>query len=154
MVLRNVCCLTRLDSRSTQRGPPYLRMCVESLNGTMYALCNEGHHSGNSAVMPVLLASLVCTSKACDQDLLLGHIDSVPAIYKGQTDEAINSEWYVCMGAVADDVWQDIPLGLDPRVQDLLGNSVALNTTASVKQDEESSKPSTIPAFVLPLGPC
>ena len=46
----------------------------------------------------------------------------------------------VCMGAVAEDVWQDIPLGLDPRVRDLLGNSVALNTTASVKQDEESSK--------------
>ena len=45
------------------------------------------------------------------------------------------------MHAVADDVWQDIPLGLDPRVRDLLGNSVALNTTASVKQDEESSKP-------------
>ena len=44
------------------------------------------------------------------------------------------------MGAVADDVWQDIPLGMDPRVRDLLGNSVALNTTASVKQDEESSK--------------
>ncbi|KAL3161892.1 hypothetical protein ABBQ38_008979 [Trebouxia sp. C0009 RCD-2024] len=40
---------------------------------------------------------------------------------------------------VAADVWQDIPLGLDPRVRDLLGNSVALNTTASVKQDEESN---------------
>ena len=57
------------------------------------------------------------------------------------------------MCAVADDAWQDIPLDLDPRVRDLLGNSVALNTTASVKQDEESSKPCTIPACVFPLGP-
>ena len=55
---------------------------------------------------------------------------------------------YMCMDAVADDVWQDIPLGLDPRVRDLLGNSVALNTTASVKQDEESSKSRTSPASV------
>lgn len=47
------------------------------------------------------------------------------------------------VSAVADDVWQDIPLGLDPRVRDLLGNSVALNTTASVKRDEESSMSST-----------
>lgn len=50
------------------------------------------------------------------------------------------SERLLRVGAVADDVWQDIPLGLDPRVRDLLGNSVALNTTASVKQDQESSK--------------
>ena len=56
---------------------------------------------------------------------------------------------YVCLGAVAADVWQDIPLGLDPRVRDLLGTSVALNTTASVKQDEESSKSCTIPCLVF-----
>ena len=42
--------------------------------------------------------------------------------------------------AVEDDAWQDIPLGLDPRVRDLLGNSVALNTTASVKQEQESGR--------------
>lgn len=36
--------------------------------------------------------------------------------------------------------WQDIPLGLDPRVRDLLGSSVALNTTASVKPDHESGE--------------
>lgn len=58
------------------------------------------------------------------------------------------------MGAVADDVWQDIPLELDPRVRDLLGDSVALNTTASVKQDEESSKWCTMPAFVSPAEAC
>ncbi len=40
--------------------------------------------------------------------------------------------------AVEEGAWQDIPLGLDPRVRDLLGNSVALNTTASVKQAEDS----------------
>lgn len=38
--------------------------------------------------------------------------------------------------AVEEDVWQDIPLGLDPRVLDLLGNSIALNTTASVRQED------------------
>ena len=40
-------------------------------------------------------------------------------------------------GAAAEEgAWQDIPLGLDPRVLDLLGNSIALNTTASVRQEE------------------
>ena len=43
-----------------------------------------------------------------------------------------------CGNAVEEGAWQDIPLGLDPRVRDLLGNSVALNTTASVKQADDS----------------
>lgn len=64
----------------------------------------------------------------------------------------------LCVGAVADDVWQDIPLGLDPRVRDLLGNSVALNTTASVKQDQESSKQCAPPTYIATppdtLAPC
>ncbi|DBA89907.1 TPA: hypothetical protein ACH3X2_004399 [Trebouxia sp. C0005] len=42
------------------------------------------------------------------------------------------------MQPVEEGAWQDIPLGLDPRVRDLLGNSVALNTTASVKQADDS----------------
>ena len=42
--------------------------------------------------------------------------------------------------AVEGGAWQEIPLGLDPRVVDLLGNSVALNTTASVKQEQDSGQ--------------
>ena len=38
--------------------------------------------------------------------------------------------------AVEEDAWQDLPLGLDPRVLDLLGNSIALNTTATVRQED------------------
>lgn len=41
--------------------------------------------------------------------------------------------------AAEEGAWQDIPLGLDPRVLDLLGNSIALNTTASVRQAEGQS---------------
>ena len=48
-------------------------------------------------------------------------------------------------GAVGRNEWQDIPLGLDPRVRDLLGSSVALNTTASVKPDQESGVPWQLP---------
>ncbi len=51
-----------------------------------------------------------------------------------------------CGNAVEEGAWQDIQLGLDPRVRDLLGNSVALNTTASVKQAEDSG------AFCVPSG--
>lgn len=51
-----------------------------------------------------------------------------------------------CAGVVEQDAWQDIPLGLDPRVRDLLGSSVALNTTASVKQEEDSGREPPPPA--------
>ena len=57
-----------------------------------FAGCNVGaleeKHRGNPAIMPVLLVSALCNSKACDHNLLLEHLESVPAVCQGQDDEA------------------------------------------------------------------
>ena len=76
----------------------------------------------------------------------LQHFDSIcctkaTGTYKSHRYALLDTAGHVC--ADAEDEWQDIPLGLDPRVRDLLGNSVALNTTASVKPCQETGRKPT-----------